>query len=237
MPTNATSTHTRRGFLTAVAGTGSVALAGCLGGNSSSYPDDPTPVDGPVTTAPLPDDPADYSYAVMGSSDAPVPIVYFGSWKCPYCADFSTGFLRDIVTDYVEAGDVTLQFRGVAYLGGSGFLGSDAPTATRAGLSVWNHDPETYWKFHEFVLANQPPESKTWATTETMVEFAEGAGVDDVDAVRTDLENEAYEELLTRTTDDAKTAGIRGTPKLVVGGTVVNALDERKVRSQIENAL
>lgn len=237
MSLSAGSASTRRSFLTAAAGTCTAALAGCLGGGSSAFPDDPAPATGPVTTAPLPDEPADHPYAVMGASDAPVPVVYYGSWKCPYCAEFSTGFLHDIATEYVETGDVTLQFRGIAYLGGSTFLGPDAPTATRAGLSVWKHDPGTYWTFHEFVFENQPPEAKQWATTETMVQFADGAGVDGTDAVRNALENDAYERLLVRTANAAESAGVRGTPMLVVNGTILNALDESEVRTAIENAL
>lgn len=230
---------TRRQFV-AAAGS-SFALAGCLGDGGSddpagtvTVPDAPVP-DGPVANAPVPDDaPEGYTYATMGSGDGPT-VRYYGNWKCPYCAQFSTGFLSDLVTDYVEPGDVDLEYRALSYFDGEPFLGADAPRAARAGLAVWNVDPGSYWTFHEYVMANQPPEAQAWATTDTLVAFAEAAGVEGVDAVREEIESGAYETAVTDTSDAASAAGVDSTPALVIDGEALNPLgDQERVRSLIE---
>ncbi|MFC4986771.1 DsbA family protein [Saliphagus infecundisoli] len=162
-------------------------------------------------------------------------MTYYGNWKCPYCADFSTGFLGDIVTDYVEPGDISLQFRSLAYIDGEPFLGSDAPRAAQAGLAAWNVDPETYWRYHEYVFANQPPESETWATTDKLVSFAEEAGVTETGQFRTKIQEQAYESPIRETSQAAADAGISGTPALIIDGEMVNPLsDEQRIRTFIE---
>ena len=220
-------TPTRRQVL---ASTGALALGGCLGFGKSSDAD----LDGPVATAPLPDDPSSQAYATMGPADAP-NVVYFGNWKCPFCAQFSTGFLSDIVSEYVEPGTVSLTFRGLAYAGGGPWPGPDAPRATRAGLSVWNLDPDSYWAFHEYVMANQPPESREWATTKKLVSFAKGAGVGPIDDLRKSIKAGEHETAVRQTSIDAGNAGVNSTPTLVIGGEAVNPMrDEDATRSKIE---
>lgn len=166
----------RRQLLGVLGSAATIGLAGCLGttgssGESANTSSRGSTVEGPVANAPLPKNPSAYTYATMGRENRPT-VTYYGSWKCRYCAQFSTGFLKEIVTDYVESGTVSLTFRALAYINGQPFLGPDAPRATRAGLAVWNVDPETYWEYHEYVFANQPPESKQWATTEQLITFA-----------------------------------------------------------------
>jgi len=170
----------------------------------------------------------------MGPTDGPV-ITYYGNWKCPYCAQFSTGFLEDIVSEYVEPGDVAVEYRALTYINGSPFLGPDAPRASRAGLAVWNTDPSSYWRYHELVMANQPPESQQWATTEKLMRFVSEAGVSDTETVRSDIESESYSEALEATTPAANEVGISSTPALRIGDEIVNPLqDEQRVRELIE---
>ena len=220
---------TRRRFL---ATSGVLALSGCLGGENSESPN--TDVDGAVANAPVPDDPRSTTYARAGSADLPT-VTYYGNWKCPYCADFSTGFLGDIVTDYVEPGDINLRFRALAYIDGEPFLGADAPRAAQAGLAAWNVDPEIYWRYHEYVFANQPPESETWATTDKLVSFAEEAGVAETEQLRTKIQEQAYESPIRETSQEAADVGVSGTPALVIEGETVNPLsDEQRTRTLIE---
>ncbi|WP_181687117.1 DsbA family protein [Halorhabdus salina] len=223
-------TATRRGVLAACG----VALAGC---GSSTDAVTTVSIDSPVTNAPIPSNPDEYTYAMMGSGDAPVTVTYIGNWKCPYCADFSTGSLGTLVSDYVEPGSIDLRYRTLSYTSRGPFLGPDAPRAARAGLAVWHTDPDRYWTFHEHVMRSQPPESEQWATTDKLVRFAKEAGVDDSESIRTALEDGEYDQAVRKTTQAASDAGVRGTPAIVVGGQAVNALQTDQVRSLIDEAI
>jgi protein-disulfide isomerase len=234
--------NTRRTFLTGAGLAGVCGLAGCVsfGGGSDGTPAG-TPPPGAVTGAPIPDDPSSADYATAGTGSDPV-ITYFGNWKCPFCANFATGEadqavlpLGTIVADYVEPGDVSLRYRGLAYgSDGQPFLGSDAPRATRAGLAVWTVDPGSYWNYHEHVMANQPPEGETWATTDRMVSFAEDAGVSPTADVRAAIESGQFEERVRATTEAASAAGVSGTPTLVIDGETHSPFDPESTRQALD---
>lgn len=193
--------------------------------------------DGSVADAPLPSSPGDRRYAVAGSDGADLTVTYFGSWKCPYCAQFSTGFLPTLVEDYVVPGDVALEYRNISYFDGEPFLGPDAPAAGTAGLAAWNVDPETYWPYHEYVFRNQPPESQRWATPDRLASFASEAGFDNPDTIRTAVEDERYRDALRATDTAARDAGVSGTPTLLVDGTTVSPFERDRTRRVIEDAL
>lgn len=180
----------------------------------------------------------EYQYAVIGSSDAEATITYFGSWKCPYCAQFSTGFLQELIADYVVPGKIAIEFRDLAYINGEPFLGPDAPAAGRAGLAVWNNDPQSYRAYHEYVFQNQPPESQQWATADRLVSFAREAGVSDPSVIRTAITEQTYEDALRATSNAAQNAGVSATPTLVIDGTTVNPLSNKdRTRRLLEDAL
>ncbi|GGL64689.1 DsbA family protein [Halocalculus aciditolerans] len=216
---------------TALAG----ALAGCSGGGGGGGGGSESDA---VANAPLPAD-TSTTYATMGSADADAHVTYVGNWKCPYCAQFDTGWFPEFVTDYVETAAVQLTYRALAYTpSGEPFLGEDASRAARAGLSLWDAAPESYWRFHTYVFANQPPEDETWATTDRLVSMMESAGVsaDVRSTVRADLEGTKYSEAVRETTTFAQNNDISGTPMLVVDGDLYNPLQEEDTRAAIENA-
>ena len=234
---------TRRQFLLAGGGTATAALV--VGGTvltnnkgtESNGSTNSTGETSAVATAPIPDSPTEFRYAVMGSADAEVTVTYFGSWKCPYCAQFSTGMLSQLVTDYVEPGTIALEFRNLAYIGGEPFLGPDAPAAGQSGLAVWNAEPASYWSFHEYVFQNQPPEREQWATADQLVEFAQSAGMSKTEVVRTAIQENQYEDALRATGKAASDSGVNSTPTLLIDGTTINPLgNEDRTRRLIEDA-
>lgn len=235
--------RTRRAVLAATSAATTTALAGCSGVFGDGTPEkqgEPTDTVAPdvVATVSIPDDTDGRTYATMGTS-GPV-VTYFGSWKCPFCASFGTGSgdmidLPRIVTDYIEPGDLRLRFRCIGYdTEGKGFLGPDAPRAARAGLAVWNRDPGSYWRYHETVMANQGAEDKTWATTDKLVQFANDAGVSDVEGVRADIEDGKYEQPVKANTQAFGDAGAEGTPSLIIDGENYNPGDRQETRNALD---
>jgi protein-disulfide isomerase len=244
----------RRALLAATGATVIAGLAGCTGlgsGGDDTATDgrDPnggeagsdggdTP-SGPAATAPIPDDPGAQTYA-RTDAGATATVTLVTNWKCPFCAEFATGSdrvlsLGELVADYVAPGDVALACRALCYgADGEPFLGRDAPRAGRAGLAVWNVDPASYWRYHEHVLANQPPEDEAWATRERLVEFARGAGVSDPDAVGAAIGDGSYGSEVRATTAFAADAGVEGTPTLVVGDGTYSPFEPEALRDALD---
>lgn len=157
----------------------------------------------------------------MGDDDAAETATVYGNWKCPYTAAFVTEQFPGIVERYVEPGDLRLRFRAVAYRDGEAFLGSDAPRAARAGLAVWNRDPDAYWSYFSTVFANQPPEREAWATTEQLTTFADAAGVRNAEALAREIGSGRHAEAVAETVETVTKREIYSVPRLAVGDAVV----------------
>ncbi|WP_435153130.1 DsbA family protein [Haladaptatus sp. DFWS20] len=185
----------------------------------------------------VPSDPSGFTYARMGSDDAPVTATVYGAWKCPHTQKFVLGFLGDIVEKYVKPGDVALEFRAVAYRDGEGFHGPDEPRAARAGLAVWNNDPESYWDYFEYMFQNRSGVDG-WATTETLMRIAEKAGVENLDTIRSEIESGKYQQQIEKTMTQVQEIPISAVPRVVVDGetTAPTAHPDRTI-AQLDAAL
>ncbi|WP_227354948.1 DsbA family protein [Haladaptatus salinisoli] len=192
---------------------------------------------GVYRSATVPGRPSKFTYATMGTDDAPVTATVYGAWKCPHTADFVFGLMRDIVERYVESGDVALEFRAVAYRNGEGFHGSDEPRAARAGLSVWNNDPASYWNYFEYMFQNRSGVDG-WATTETLLRIAKKAGVTNLGTIESEIENGTHQKRIERTMERVREIPIGAVPRVVVGGTVTApTVNPNRTVAQLDAAL
>lgn len=228
----------RRSLLRSIGAAGVVGTAGCLGGETVTIDADGPPPETPISTVSIPEAPGEYDYETMGSGDDPTAI-YFASWKCPSCAAFSEDLFEDIVEEFVAPGDLTIVHRGLGYgPNGDPFLGDDAPRISRAGLALWELDPESFWPYYKLVMGNQPAPDEAWGTTDTLVSLADAVGVEQLDAFRDAIDDEAYEQALEETAAAAARHQVGGTPWMVVGDQSFSPLeDSDATMSILEDAI
>jgi len=93
----------------------------------------------------------------MGSEKAPLAIVEFGDYECPYCSQHANQVLPQIVTDYVEAGKVRYFFKDFP-------LGSIHPEAFKgAEAARCAGEQGKYWEMHDRLFGDrQPLAMKVW---------------------------------------------------------------------------
>ncbi len=220
----------RRRLLQVTGVTGVTALGGCLGSGKSGNSDYK------IKNAPIPKNPGKHTYAIAGTGNSGTTVQYYSNWKCPYCARFSTGFLHTVMADYVEPGKIDLEFRPLVYVNGQPWMGPDAPNAAEAGQAVWNVDPQSFWKYYEYVFSNQPSEKKQWATTDKLLSFMKKSGVNHRDTIKTQMNANKYDSQLHKVDSAAQKAGVNSTPMLVINGQTVAALNKKKVTKLLDSA-
>ncbi|WP_231183853.1 thioredoxin domain-containing protein [Haladaptatus sp. DYF46] len=188
-------------------------------------------------SVPLPSEPSEHAYATMGADDASVTAEFYGAWKCPYTHDFVMNFLPTIIEEYVEPGDVAIEFHAVAYEDGEGFHGPDEPRAARTGLAIWNEDPKAYWTFFGTMFKNQDS-SSGWASMETLARIAKKAEVSNLSEIASQIEAGDYQSQIEKTMDQVNKLGISNVPRIVVGDTVTApTVKPKKTRAQLDDAL
>ncbi|SHL59312.1 Protein-disulfide isomerase [Haladaptatus paucihalophilus DX253] len=193
---------------------------------------------GIVNQVSTPNQPAQYTYAQMGSNDAPVTATVYGSWKCPYTQEFVEEYLQTIIEKFVRPGDVRLAFREVAYDEGEPFHGPDELTAAHAGLSVWNHSPGVYWSFFALMFANQQSTTESWATTDRLIQIAKAAGVSNSSKIRQDIKNRTYQQEIKATMQKVHELELGAVPRVVVGKSkTAPTVDAGDTENQLKQAI
>lgn len=153
---------------------------------------------------------------VMGNESAPVTVIEFGDYRCPYCAQFETQVFPRLKQDYIDAGKVKYHFVNYA------FLGSGSTQAAVAGECVNEQSTEQFWNFHHALYENQGPESRRWVDTQTLMNVARNAteGLD-YGQLQQCIENQDTRDEVNRDLRIGRSMGVSSTPSVYVNGEMV----------------
>jgi len=145
---------------------------------------------------------------VLGASSAPVTLVEYADLQCPYCREFETQALPDLVTRYVRTGKVKIELRPLAFIGPDSARG-------RAALIAAGKQSRLF-QFMELVYMNQGPENTGWLNEDLVQKAA--ASIPGLDVPRLlDVRNDDSVVNLASAFDvEAETAGVNSTPTIYV---------------------
>lgn len=145
----------------------------------------------------------------FGKEGAPVVISIFSDFQCPYCANEAKVLRTQIPVNYPENvrvyyHDYPLKTHNWAY------------QASIAGQCIQQMDPESFWKFHDWIFENQ--KSITQQNLKDKVgEFASTQGLD-VLKLAPCIENEGTKATIDDSIELAQELGVRSTPSIYVNG-------------------
>ena len=145
----------------------------------------------------------------LGNKNAPVTIVEFSDFQCPYCSRFRTQTFDQIKEQYIDTGKVRFVYRDFP-------LTSIHPMAQKsAEASECADEQGKFWEYHDNIFENQASLSidnlKKWAKDLSLNENKFNSCLDSgkyADEVKKDMNNGA-------------SVGVRGTPYFMVGNTVL----------------
>jgi len=144
---------------------------------------------------------------IKGDKDAPVTIIEFSDYECPFCKRSKDSAIKQIDEEYISKGKVRLVFR-------------DYPLpfhkkATQAAVAAnCAGKQDKYWEVHEFLFENP----RTNLDIATILDSAEELGLNksEFEACINDKSNEKEVE---KDLEDGKKYGVRGTPSYFIGKT------------------
>lgn len=137
-----------------------------------------------------------------GPEDAPVTIVEFSDYECPYCRRIEPT-LAQIVERYPE--QVRLVYRHFP-------IDSIHPRARAAAeAATCAHRQDRFWEYHEILFSNED------YGDEALRGYAEQAGLD-LEAWETCREDPATKRAVQEDVDAGRAVGVTGTPAFFVNG-------------------
>ncbi|MEK0372806.1 DsbA family protein [Corynebacterium mastitidis] len=171
-----------------------------------------------------PDDPF-----AQGPTDAKVVVSYFGDLECPVCAAYKRDAEPRIIDEYVNSGQVRLEWNDFPLVNENSFLGAQAGRAAAAQGKFWEFTRAVYASFE----GKEYPEH----TLDDFVGFAEQAGVPDIARFRSEVESGKYAGTIVQAMTYASYVGVTSVPTFVINGVPVLGNDYDSLKEAIEQSL
>jgi protein-disulfide isomerase len=150
---------------------------------------------------------------MLGSKDAPITMVEFTDYQCPFCQRFHTQVFNELKKDYIDTGKVRFYSRDLP-------LDSLHPNATRAAQAArCAADQGQFWKLRDIMGAH--PES---LDLNSLIADATSLKMD-ANAFKTCVESGKYKEAVQSDVLEAMRIGADGTPSFVIGKSTPEGVD------------
>lgn len=147
---------------------------------------------------------------ILGSPSAPVTIIEFGDYQCPFCQKWNLQTKPAIVTNFIETGKANLIYVDLAIIG---------PDSIKAHAGSYCADEQgLYWQYHDYLYANQGHENDGWTNSKNLKVLVSGIDGMDTDSFAQCLDSGKYEQRVKDNKKIAANAGARSTPSFVIVG-------------------
>lgn len=146
----------------------------------------------------------------IGDVDAPVAMVVFSDFRCPFCARYSVMTEPELVERYVESGQLRIEWRDFPVFGDASVL------AARAGRAAAAQGK--FWEFNRAVYEAAPANAHHDLTPGKLRDFAVQVGIPDLERFEREMASDMHDEAIAGDVMQARTLGITGTPSFVIGG-------------------
>ncbi len=172
----------------------------------------PAPTDVPESPVAPDDDPR-----AQGDPDAPIVVVEFSDFQCPFCASFSREVRPLIEERYVSTGKVRFVYRDFPLMSIHPGALLAAHVANCAG------EQGAFWQMHERIFTGM--EQREWSSGNasdfrTFLKYAEELNLDAAQ-VQQCVESNRYGSRIQDDIREAQQAGVRSTPSFLINGQLL----------------
>jgi len=150
---------------------------------------------------------------ILGRRDAPLTMIEFSDYQCPYCRAFHTGTFDELKKNWIDTGklrfiswDMPLEFH------------SNAAKAAQAARCAG--DQNKFWEFRSLLIANADK-----LGSDDILSYAQQVPQLDVDRFKACVKSDQFTEAIKKSVSDANGQGVTGTPTFLIGKTQGDVVD------------
>ncbi|SPF32996.1 DSBA oxidoreductase [Candidatus Sulfopaludibacter sp. SbA4] len=151
-------------------------------------------------------------FAMLGSKDAPLTVVEFTDYQCPFCQRFHVASFPDLKKNYIDTGKVRFYSRDMP-------LDFHANAMRAAEAARCAADQGQFWKLRD-VMGSNPDK----LDLENILGFAGDLKMDTA-VMRTCVESEKYKNAVQTDVLEAMKIGANATPTFVIGKSTPDGVD------------
>lgn len=142
--------------------------------------------------------------AVLGNKNAPVTVIEFSDFECPFCGRAFADAVTGIKRDYVDKGKVRFVYRDFPL----SFHPMAVPAAEAAECA---HEQGKFWEYHDKIFTNQESLSQ-----ENLKKWASELGMDS-SKFNSCVDSRKFKSEVEKDFSDGSAAGVSGTPTFYIG--------------------
>ena len=166
----------------------------------------------------------------MGDPKAPVKIVEYADYQCPFCLRYWQETEPLIIKTYIATGKVFYEYRSVG-----AFIGPESASAAEAAYCAG--DQGKFWEYHDILFSNWTGENAGDFAPAKLNQYAAAASLD-INKFNDCLRQGLHKGQVQQDVASAKADGIQATPSFVINGKLIEGAQPFDLMQQeIESAL
>lgn len=146
----------------------------------------------------------------LGSASAPVTIIEFGDYQCPFCQRWNQNTKPLIEENYINTGKAKLVFVDFP------IIGQDSITAHMGSYCA--DEQGLYWEYHDYLYSNQGHENDGWASSGSLKSLVSNIDGLDTQEFSQCLDSGKYENRVLENRNIASKSGASSTPSFIIIG-------------------
>ncbi len=156
--------------------------------------------------------PAGYAPPAIGSESAPVEMVMWGDFQCPFCRRFELTTLPDLIERYVDTGQVRFVWRNFENYG---------PESHDAAVAAYcAGEQDKFWDYHQTLYENQRGVNTGVFTKGNLQRFADQHGLEAA-PFTTCIEGLGYDAVISADKKLGRSEGVNATPTFFINGEMI----------------
>jgi len=154
----------------------------------------------------------------MGDPNAPVKIMEFSDFQCPFCQRHWQETEPQIIDTYVKTGKIQYTYRSAGNWVSKN-IGQGGVESQNAAMAAYcAGDQGKFWEYHATLFSNVQGEDAGSFTDANLQKFAQSLGLD-TKQFSDCYTSKKYADKVAQDYKDALAAGIKGTPSFVLSYT------------------
>lgn len=148
----------------------------------------------------------------LGNPNAPVKIIVFSDFQCPFCKKLYFETIKRIKEDYIDKNLAVLYYKEFAILGKESI---DAALASKCAKAE-----NKYWEYVDLLFNSQAGENIGSFSEENLIKLAENLGLDK-EKFKKCLEEKQYINEVQDDINQGVSLNVRGTPYIIINNDVI----------------